>query len=323
MEAIYAKIMAQKGGIVNFLKWLTIPLVIFALYYQLVVKTDFSNTLQLFKDSLQGSHAYLFVFALLLMPFNLGAEALKWNELLAYTRNINFKQSYHSVLAGIALSIFTPKRLGEYGGRLIIVKENKREALLQLFVSNLSQSIANLIIGLVSLCLFVLSFTKAVQYFWPIVGFSSALIIVLLLVYFNLSSFVNYLMRFAFFRKHKEVLSSLGSHKKSTLVKLLGLSVVKYFIFILQFVLIIKAFGISVGILAGIVCASCVFFVKTMLPVPATIELAARGSIAIYFFSVFTQNNIGILVASILLWIINLGLPALIGSTVIAKQNLK
>ena len=48
-------------------------------------------------------------------------------------------------------------------------------------------------------------------------------------------------------------------------------------------------------------------------------EIGVRGPVAIYFFSVFTTMNAEVMSATILLWIINIGIPALVGSFVLLR----
>lgn len=321
LQAIYAKLIANKTELINFLKWLSVPVVLLALYYQLFVQTDFKQAWHVFQQSITKHHIGYLLLCLLLTPINLGAEATKWQLLINKLHPISLLQSLQSVVAGISFSIFTPKRIGEYAGRVITLKKNKSDAVAALFVSNLSQAIANLLIGLVSIALFAGLYSLSMKHFHWIVSVACITIFALFLLYFNLPWLTKQLSNFRLFHSRFISIQQLDKYSMKELLQLLFYSMAKYLIFILQFVLIIKAFGIQISLFIGIVCASCVFFVKTLLPVPATVELAARGSIAIFFFSQFTENHIGILVASILLWVVNLAIPALAGSLLITRTK--
>lgn len=323
MQAIYTKIVSYKSEILIFFKWLSIPIVFIALYYQLFIKTNYLETWEVFQTSFTLTGIGYLLLALALLPLNLSTETAKWYKLLKKLHQITFKKSFESLLAGISLSIFTPKRIGEYGGRILVLRKNKAKALASLFVSNLSQSIANLIIGLFTILSYGWFFSLSFKNKELIIATAILFSIALLTLYFNLNLLVQFLSRFKFFQKRNIPTEILNHYNNSELIEFLFYSAAKYFIFILQFVLIIKAFGIDIQLFAGIICASSVFFIKTMLPVPASVELAARGSIAIFFFQIFTENHIGILVASIILWIMNLGLPAVIGSFIIANQKIE
>jgi len=70
------------------------------------------------------------------------------------------------------------------------------------------------------------------------------------------------------------------------------------------------------------VLISLIYFTMAIIPTIALTELGIRGSVALYFFGLYVgkfplidgTNNIGVFAASTILWMINVGLPALIGS---------
>lgn len=305
---------------------MTVPLVLFVLYYQLFVQSDYKQAWEVFQTSFHLEGMIYLLLCFLLMPINLGTEAFKWKKLVDFLYPISFKDSFKSVFAGLSLSIFTPKRVGDYAGRILMLKSHKKQAVTSLFVGNLSQGIANLILGLISLLFFATRFDFDLPYSTQLqygaIGLSVIITIALLILYYNLSWLEDKLKNVEFIRKHEDAFEVIAKYDNKSLTQVLLLSFVKYVIFIVQFVLIIKAFGIEINLWWGSICASGVFFVKTLLPIPASVELATRGAIAISFFGNFTDNNIGILVASILLWVINLAIPALIGSILISKTKI-
>jgi hypothetical protein len=63
------------------------------------------------------------------------------------------------------------------------------------------------------------------------------------------------------------------------------------------------------------------FFVLAAVPTVALTELGVRGSISIFFIGLVSTNILGILVSSFALWIINLVIPALIGSLFVLELN--
>ena len=64
------------------------------------------------------------------------------------------------------------------------------------------------------------------------------------------------------------------------------------------------------------------YFIMAIIPTIALTELGIRGSVALYFFGIYAGRfpvlegtaNIGVFAASTILWMINLGIPALIGT---------
>jgi uncharacterized membrane protein YbhN (UPF0104 family) len=67
-------------------------------------------------------HDPLLILVLILMFVNWGIEALKWKQLLRKIQQLSFVQSFKAILAGCTVSLMTPNRIGEFGGRLIYVE---------------------------------------------------------------------------------------------------------------------------------------------------------------------------------------------------------
>jgi len=322
LRTLYLRIKDHKDIILLVLKWITIPLVFFVIYYQLFVLEDFSEALILFKDGLSYKSWLVLILVFLLMPINLGTEAMKWKLLLKKSHQMKFVQCMQSVFAGISFSIFTPKRVGDYAGRLLLIDKKRTSAAGSLFVGNFSQMVANLILGFLATIFFLRKFTIEMNELKWLVPLSLFSTMGLIFCYFNLTNILQFFKQKPFIAKHWGKIQVITCYKKQTLLLLLSLSSLKYFVFVIQFVLLLYVFGIEINLLWAIITSACVFFIKTILPLPSSLELLARGGIAIYFFGFITDNHIGILVASIVLWVINLALPAIIGSYFISKTRL-
>jgi len=286
---------SNKQLLFNIMKWLSLPLVLGVLYYQLFIQHDFQETAQVFKDNFSKDNAILLILAIALMPLNLAIEAC------------------------IALSIFTPKRIGEYGGRAMILESNRMASMVSTFVGNMGQSVVNIMVGLSAFWIFLSRFHMSDTDYSNAIPLAIASIVISLLAYFNLSYVYDKLSRFKFFKKFSNYFSVIDVYSKGMLLKVLLLSFLKYLVFVTQYMLLVYFFGVDITWFWSLICVSCVFFAKSMLPLPASVELAARGAIAVYFFDYLTSNDIGILVASYLLWIINLAVPAAIGSYLLTK----
>ena len=63
-------------------------------------------------------------------------------------QQIYFFTAYKSVLSGVTLSLNTPNRMGEYGGRILYVKEGSRLKAISLSIAgSISQLIVTLVMG--------------------------------------------------------------------------------------------------------------------------------------------------------------------------------
>ena len=67
--------------------------------------------------------AWKFWLVIVLVFVNWGFEAKKWKLLITPIQKMSFFTAFKSVLTGVTLSLNTPNRIGEYGGRILYVKE--------------------------------------------------------------------------------------------------------------------------------------------------------------------------------------------------------
>ena len=136
---------AAKVAIFGLLWW--------AIYAQLkAASNDWANLLH------QGLSLRAWVYigaAWLLVAVNWSLEAAKWQTLLRHLVPQSIGTALYSVLRGVALALFTPNRIGEYGGRLWDLPADARwEGLLALLVSNMLQLSVNLLFGLIGFSLY-------------------------------------------------------------------------------------------------------------------------------------------------------------------------
>src|SRR4051812_45796061 len=93
-------------------------LLIWGLYIQVrghVVHLDWSTLSQ-------TGPAYLLWVCIALMPLNLLLETWKWKLLAGSAQPLSFGEAFASLLGGIAFSMITPNRIGEYPGRILYLK---------------------------------------------------------------------------------------------------------------------------------------------------------------------------------------------------------
>ena len=106
------------------------------------------------------------------------------------------------------------------------------------------------------------------------------------------------------------------------LFTILGMSYLRYLVFASQFYLLLRLFAVPVPYTEALMVISLIYFVMAVIPTILITELGIRGSVSIYFFAIYFGSsladpetvNFGILAASTLLWFINVGIPALIGT---------
>ncbi len=261
---------------------------------------------------------YLFAVCLLLFV-NWGLEAMKWQLLISKFENITFLQSMASVFSGVTISIFTPNRVGEFAGRIFYLrKADKLQATISSMIGSSFQLLITVLAGI--LAYFILQnnyndFFQTSQF----ISTNAALGLIFCAVLFVGVLVFIYLKRNKQFAKYKKYIEVLSMYSLSELLVVGGLSLFRYAVFSFQYYLVLKLFGVNAGTTIFFSLIALTFFVTSVIPTFALTEIAVRGATAVYFFGTLYPDSTAIVAASLLLWIINLGVPALAGGIFIWK----
>jgi len=149
------------------------------------------------------------------------------------------------------------------------------------------------------------------------------LLLSLTFIYFRLSWLLRILGKISWLAKYQAYIKVLENFDATILLKILFLSFGRYIVFIAQYGLIFPVFGVvlTVGQLWG--GMSVVFLVMAIIPTFTFLtELGLRWETSIQVLDFFSANIIGIFAASFAIWMINLIVPALIGSLMILSIKL-
>src|SRR6185437_1922275 len=166
----------------------------YSLYQQIKSQPNLHQSIQLIKEAPFGAMAWKFWIVIMLAFVNWGLEARKWQVLLEPVQKINFLRAYKSVLSGLTLSLNTPNRMGEYGGRILYIKEGSRLKAISLSIAgSISQLIITLVVGCGGLT-YLLFFQNARPD--PIMGLSVFWVEILLFI----STFISLVLILFFFR---------------------------------------------------------------------------------------------------------------------------
>ncbi|MBK6965686.1 MAG: flippase-like domain-containing protein [Bacteroidales bacterium] len=296
------------------------------IYRQVFTTGDFANfSRDLSQKLTYPSFRLLIIIAFILMPLNWGIEALKWKMLINYIEKISYFNAFRSVLTGISMSLFTPNRVGEFFGRVFTLKLNDPfKGVLLTIAGSISQLITTLLFGLISSLFYIKQYIRLTQTWqWflyaGIVIFALVIGVLLVMLFLRapvLSARVHSLIRPGWHKIH-EYIAVLQSVRRNTLLKVLLLSLSRYVVFSGQFYILLRAFNLEIPVFNAFVLISMTYFVMTAIPTVALVDVGIRGSVAIYFISMYFPGSAlvatSILSATTLIWIINLALPALFG----------
>lgn len=283
------------------------------IYHQLVENKSFEELdISALIDTVKKNKVYL-IGVILMMFLNWLVEALKWRYMISKIENISIMTAYRAVFTGITVSTFTPNRIGEYGGRVFCLEKGDRiKAVFITVLCSMSQLLVTILFG--SISLFILFDEILIDKTFLSVSLLILLNLFLLFSYFNISHIINFLGKFKLIKSFKKYLEVLVMYNYKDLIIAFIYSNTRYFIFSLQFIILLHIFGINISFMDAILSVMLIFFFITITPTITIAEIGVRGSVAIFVLGLFSSNDIGILSSTTLLWLINLIIPAIIGS---------
>lgn len=298
----------------------------YSLYQQISHQPHLHESLELIKKAPFGQEAWKIWTAIFLVFVNWGIEASKWQLLMYPLQNMGFITAFKSVLCGVTLSINTPNRIGEYGGRILYVKEGRRLKSIPLSIAgSISQLIITMLMGCICLLLFIRSLpvsaapVMGLSPFWLEVMFliSSAVTFLLVLFYFRLSWLVRLVEKIPAAKRWTPYLSVLDHFSNKILLRLLSLSFFRYLVFVIQYILLLQAFDVSIYWSQSFLIICILFLVMAIVPSFAIADLGIRGRFSVALLGIYSANTIGIIGTTFGIWLINLFVPALAGSLLI------
>lgn len=263
------------------------------------------------------------LLAVVLLPVNLWIESIKWRFLVSKTEHINLKTSLKSILSGLATAFFTPNRVGEYPGRVIYLqRQNRWKGIAFGVIGTLAQTITLLSFGLLSFWLLMVHnpFTTLRSDTVRAIIFSVATVLSFF-IYLSLPKLVKLLRRFKIQTRIMIWLRwfTLFNSRELTLILLLAIS--RYLVFCIQFYLTLLFCNIQLPFLRGMIVTATYYLFVTFTPSISFSEAAIRGSYAVMFVGLFSDNAIAAATAGVLIWFINVATPMIIGSIFFSKTS--
>jgi len=306
---------------VNLLIKTVVVIVVFGfIYKQVFYKKDIEAIQHLFNNMVGNPRDFLPLFLVVLLMFvNWGLEAIKWKFIILKIERISFFLSLKAVFSGVSVSVFTPNRIGEFGGRVFYLgKENRVKAVLITILGSMSQLLITIVLGTISFLVYINYYPAEINYntfiFYFLLFIVSTANVLLIITFLNTPLLTTLLNRISFLSKYKKYLEVFSYYSSMELTNLILLSFCRYLVFTLQFYLLLTIFDVSIPFFEAIMMILLSFLVMTILPTAALTEIGIRGSVAIFFIGMLSDNTIGILTSSFGLWVINLAIPALIGA---------
>ena len=137
-------------------------------------------------------------------------------------------------------------------------------------------------------------------------------LVILFLLYFNMKKLAPLFQKIKVLKNEKLIKALMDISIKELFI-LLMYSLLRYFVFFIQYWLVLKAFGLELGTVTELFLIPVCFLIASSIPTILISEIGVRGSVALFVFGFVSDLDIQIILASIVLWLINVALPAIFG----------
>ncbi len=301
-----------------------------SIYRQIQNQENADLRWQAIVNSLKGPGSWRLYAVMGLMLLNWGIESLKWQVLLSHILKMSFLLAFRSVVSGVAFTMITPNRMGEFVGRVFYVPDGNRiRAAALTMVGSASQLIITLFAGSIGLLvlssyLHTSSEFQGLSRFWIKALFYAALLAlaIILLFYFRIGWVMKIIEKIPSFSKYAFYIQPLEEVGTPELVKILLLSAFRFSVFTLQYWLLLKLFDVQLLLWQALSAVAVLFLVLAMVPTIALAELGIRSKASIALLGIFSSNTIGILFTTGAVWLINIIFPAIAGSLFVLSVKL-
>jgi len=258
-----------------------------------------------------SANKLLLIVVVLLMPLNWLAEAQKWRIIAGRSEKISLGKSLSGVLAGLATGAATPNRSGEFAGRILALKQTDfKDGVVLTFFSSAVQVMITVLAGAAGLLYFRNHslLTKHAHHFAIMIGVCFVLLLVVIL-----------------FLKSKKAQDKLRVLKQidRTLLLQAGLwSSLRYCIYTFQFYLLLRVTGVPCSSTALLAAIAVNYLVITIIPTFMISEIFVRGSVAAGVIGVLCGNGETAAMCALLLWLLNVGVPAIAGVVAVVRMRI-
>jgi len=305
-----------------------IKLIVFVLAFWFIFKKLSDNqNISNFKSLLASisllSMSSVMLSVFLLMLLNWFLEALKWKFLIKDIENINTWRAIESVFCGLTWAVFTPNRIGEYGGRVFFLSPRRRiMGLVAMSVGSIGQMVVTNVLGSLALLWFFINFTALnSMLIFALILLITIFCAFMLLFYFNIKWLYALLIKINFLKRFKRFLIIFSKYKHADILRILVYSSSRYLVFTVQYCLVIHLLVPDIQLFEMMMILFIFYFIQSALPSLDLLDIGVRASVATYFFAFVSQQEIAIMAAIACIWLINLIIPAIFGSVFVFKLN--
>jgi hypothetical protein len=261
------------------------------------------------------------ICVVLLMIVNWVLESLKWWHLTRKLSPMSVWRAIESVFCGLTWAVFTPNRIGEYGGRVMFLPNRRRiHGVFAMAVGSFGQNVITNVLGAGAAIWFIFTFFH-LNAWWMlgVIVVNGGFMAIMLTFYFNIKWMVSLLNRVKFLHKYHRFFDIMGKYKTGELLNIMWFSMARFFTFTFQYYLIIHLLIPEIPLYEMSLLMFLFFFIQSAIPSLDIFDIGVRGITADRLFSYVTDQHIAIIVAVSLIYVINLIIPAILGTVFVFK----
>ncbi len=296
---------------------------LWVIYQKLQHREGLTDFQQLISQLDKGVVRWTGCLLVTLMLVNWLLECVKWQYLCRPIQAISFGQAFESVFCGLSWAIFTPNRLGEYGGRVLFLQPRKRIfGVVAMGVGSFAQLVITNCMGTIALLWFIGTFRSVNNVFYAAFCVISSLFIIgMLLLFFRIHLLNRLIQGTKWLLKLQRFFALLERYTQKQLGVVFMLAVVRFMVFSSQYLFIMNVLIPEIPMIPTLLLVFLLFFVQSALPSFDLLDVGVRSITAGYLFSFVTKYDVAVMASAAAIWFINLILPAIIGAVFVFKIN--
>lgn len=314
---------SQKKYLNYFIKFTIVGLAMWFVYDKVNNQKNLFEFQQLIQQ-IDPLRMYSILFLVILMMFaNWMLEVKKWQYLTSDIEPMGLWKATQSVFCGLTWAIFTPNRIGEYGGRVLLLRpQNRGKGAVLMGVGLFAQLVLTSVFGSLSIAWFITKYidapTAVIFSVWILATIYAAAFVIL---YFNVH-WIDYLVsKFRFLNKIKPFFAVLEDMTTKQLARVLLLSLARFAIFTSQYVLLMLVILPDLPRISMVLMIFILFFVQAAVPSLDIFDFSVRSFVASNLYAYITTQDLAIMAIVSCIWFVNLILPAIIGSFFVLNVN--
>lgn len=305
----FSRYLTYSNNTATFRLWpiaMKLVLAVVSFYY---VISKILNEQFIFNELILRFNSFEFVLTVLtvfiLMGVNWLLESKKWQLIAQKYQPIRMNRAIKAILTGISLDAILPFGSGAIGSKVLSLDGSQRQKMMApIILAQGIQSFWTVVFGLIGLTQIARMTDVYAMYGGKIailVTVSLSVLLIIALLKFWPKIF-NYLI------------ISIRSLSINTWSKIIAISFFRYLVFLTQLALLMLYLAPELPIWIILGCITWMFFAKTIIPKPGHLgAVGIRGAAVVFFLSLTGYPYAGVVLATVLLWFINLAIPSLIG----------